>query len=132
MSQQNMKSKSESYIVIKDWMVSKLGLKGVELIIYAIIFGFSQDGQNFYTASTKYLTFWTDKTKETCLNALRSLRLKNLINRRKVHVSKGLTKPSYYLCDYWATITRFPAADQEKILNNWANFSTAYFPKPDE
>ena len=76
MSQQNMKSKSESYIVIKDWMVSKLGLK--------------------------------------------------------VHVSKGLTKPSYYLCDYWATITRFPAADQEKILNNWANFSTAYFPKPDE
>lgn len=132
MSEKNMKSESDSYIVIKNWMVSKLGLKGVELIIYAIIFGFSQDGQNCYTSSTKYLCFWTGKSKETCLNALKSLRNKNLIARRKRNVSYGPVKPTYYVCDYWATITRFPTDAQEKILNNWANFSTVFFHKPDE
>jgi len=132
MSQQNAKSHKGSYIVLQDWMVDKLGLKGVELVIYAIIYGFSQDGMNYFTSSTKYLSFWTGKTKETCLNALRSLRLKNLIDRRKVHVSKGQIKPAYYLCDYWATITRFPADAQEKILNNWSSFSSGYFPPNSE
>ena len=34
--------KSENYITIQGWMVTELKLKGNELLIYALIFGFTQ------------------------------------------------------------------------------------------
>lgn len=121
-----------SYVVLQDWMIEKLRLSGLELIVYAIIYGFSQNGLNCFTSTTRYLTFWTGKTKETCLKILKSLRQKNLIARKKKHVAKIGSKPTYYLCDYWATITRFPEESQERILNDWSKNSTVLFPQTDE
>ena len=37
------------YFSIQAWMVTKLKLKTVERDCYAIIFGYSQDGESFYT-----------------------------------------------------------------------------------
>lgn len=121
-----------SYVVLQNWMIEKLKLSGLELIVYAIIYGFSQNGINCFTSTTKYLTFWTGKTKETCLKILKSLRNKKLIARKKKHVSQVGAKPAYFLCDYWATITRYPEDAQETILNNWSKFSTALFPQADD
>ena len=36
------KKLNDNYIVIQSWMVSELGLKGNQLIIYALVYGFSQ------------------------------------------------------------------------------------------
>ena len=35
---------NENYILITGWMVNELKLKGSELFVYALIYGFSQDG----------------------------------------------------------------------------------------
>ena len=35
--------KNENYLVIQGWMITELKLKGNELLIYAIIYGFSQN-----------------------------------------------------------------------------------------
>lgn len=34
--------KNENYLVIQGWMITELKLKGNELLIYAIIYGFSR------------------------------------------------------------------------------------------
>jgi hypothetical protein len=47
--------KNENYINIQGWMVNQLGLKGNKLTLYALIYGFSQDGENEYKASFKYI-----------------------------------------------------------------------------
>lgn len=39
----NKKIKPNSYYSIQYWMINELGLKGLELSIYAIIYGFSRD-----------------------------------------------------------------------------------------
>ena len=57
--------KDENYINIQGWMVTKLGLKGNALLIYAIIYGFSQDGESMYTGTQGYLADWTSSSKET-------------------------------------------------------------------
>ena len=44
-----------AYIVIQDWMSDDLGLKGNDLLVYAIIFGFSQDGESRFTGNLNYL-----------------------------------------------------------------------------
>ena len=43
-----------AYIVIQDWMISDLQLKGNELLTYALIYGFSQDGESEFKGSLKY------------------------------------------------------------------------------
>lgn len=129
-SKHNSKPSFGSYITIQTWMVSKLELKGDELLIFAIIYGFSQDGISSYKGSTRYLSFWTGKSKETVLKNLKSLRMKKLIERKKKPTSKA--NLNRYLCDYWATISRFPQEEREKIINNWSNFSACIFPQEDE
>jgi hypothetical protein len=48
--------KNENYIQIQGWMINDLGLRGNELILYAIIFGFSQDGESQYFGSQRYIS----------------------------------------------------------------------------
>ena len=47
--------KNENYINIQGWMIKELKLKSNELILYAIIYGFSQDGQSEYYGSVRYI-----------------------------------------------------------------------------
>lgn len=73
------KVNSDGYINIQGWMVSELGLKGNELLIYAIIYGFSQDGESKFTGSLQYLADWTNSTKQGVQKVLKSLLEKQLL-----------------------------------------------------
>lgn len=48
--------KNENYITIQGWMVNELGLSGCELLCYALIYGFSQDGESWFCGSRKYIS----------------------------------------------------------------------------
>ena len=70
---------NSNYIQIQGWMVKELHLKGNELLIYALIYGFSQDGQSKFTGSLSYIADWISSSKQTVINTLKSLEEKNLI-----------------------------------------------------
>lgn len=55
------------------WMRTKLNLKGVALEIFAIIYGFSQDGESKFTGSINYLCEWTGVSRPTVINTLKGL-----------------------------------------------------------
>lgn len=96
--------KKDNHIQICGWMLSDLGLKGNELIIYAIIFGFSQlEGQTFY-GSLGYLAEWTNSTKQGVLKALKSLMEKGYIEKKE-YVENNVKR-----CEYWAS-------EQSRVLN---------------
>ena len=59
----NKKIKPNSYYSIQYWMINELGLKGLELSIYAIIYGFSRDHCGAFTGSRSYLADFTNSTK---------------------------------------------------------------------
>lgn len=54
-----------NYITIQSWMRTDLKLSGNELIVYAIIYGFSQNKQGEFTGSVQYLADWVGCTKRT-------------------------------------------------------------------
>lgn len=68
-----------NYYQISGWMINRLNLKGNELQAYAIIYGFTQDGQNWYTGSLAYLSDWLNCSSRTCINILASLVEKGLL-----------------------------------------------------
>lgn len=77
------KVKEENFINISGWMVTRLGLKGNELLVYAIIYGFSQDDETRFTGSLQYLADWTNSTKQSCIKCLKSLAEKGYITKHE-------------------------------------------------
>lgn len=80
--------RSDNFINIQGWMVKELELKGNELIIFAIIYGFSQDGISKFTGSLTYLAEWTNSTKQGVLKALNNLQKKELICKKEIIKNK--------------------------------------------
>lgn len=76
--------KDENFYQVQGWMINRLKLKGVALSIYAIIYGFSQDGENEYTGSLQYLCeFCGGVSKPTVIKALKELVEQKYIYRRE-------------------------------------------------
>lgn len=65
------------------WMIKYLKLKGGELTIFAIIFGFSQDEASEFFGSLGYLEAFTSLSRPTVVAALDSLEKKGYIKRRE-------------------------------------------------
>ena len=84
----------KNYIVIQSFMVSELGLKGNELLIYAIIFGFSQTTGQAFNGSLTYLESWTNSTRHTVISSLKSLVEKGLIDKEEQTIN-GVKYCSY-------------------------------------
>lgn len=81
------KINDDTYFQIWGFMVNRLGLKGIELNIYAIIYGFSQDNGSEFTGSLQYLCDFTGATKPTIIKALKTLLEKGLIIRREENIN---------------------------------------------
>lgn len=85
---ENMSIKNECFITVQGWMVNDLQLKGNELLVYAIIYGFSQDENCKFTGSLQYLADWTNSTKQGVIKCLKSLLEKGLIVKQSLMVNK--------------------------------------------
>lgn len=48
----------KKYLNIQGWMVDELGLRGEELMVYAIVYGFSQDGEGWFYGGRSYIQKW--------------------------------------------------------------------------
>lgn len=90
------KVKDDSNFKIHGWMVTQLKLKGNELLIYAIIYSFSQNnnGDGIFNASTAYLCEWTGLSQRAVINCLIRLIENNLII--KIEDNSLKRKPSVY------------------------------------
>ena len=74
-----MKLNDSTYFIIQSWMVNKLKLKTTERDVFAIIYGFSQDGQSEFYGSLSYISELTGYSKNSICTALKNLTEKNLI-----------------------------------------------------
>lgn len=76
--------KDENYIVIQGWMINNLKLKGNELTIYALIYGYSQDGDNRYRGNFGTIAEDTNISRPAVMKNINKLVEKNYIFMNKV------------------------------------------------
>lgn len=72
----------ENYYTIHGWQKNRLQLKGIKRDIFAIIYGFSQDGECEFTGSIKYFEEWLDVSRPTIIKALQDLTESGFISKR--------------------------------------------------
>lgn len=78
----------ENYYQITGWMLNRLGLKGVQLNVYAIIYGFSQDGETEFQGCVQYLCDACGvSSRNTIRVALNELVEKGYILRREEYIN---------------------------------------------
>lgn len=61
------------YYTVFRWFKDELGLKKTERDIYAVIYGYSKNGQNTYNSTAKYLADITDTSRSTVMRVLNDL-----------------------------------------------------------
>ena len=74
-----MEIRHSNYITIQGWMVTQLKLKGIELVAFAVIYGFSQVDGQVYNGNYNYIAKWCNCTKRSVITALQELEKKNLV-----------------------------------------------------
>lgn len=84
----------DNYIVIQGWMLTELKLAGNNLLTFAIINGFCQDGESEFTGSINYLCKWLNCSRPTVMKSLKELCENGLIIKTAV-VLNGVTFNRY-------------------------------------
>lgn len=85
MAEKASRIRDENYFQISGWMLNKLKLKGIALEVFAIVYGFSQDGSSRFTGSIQYLCDFTGTSKPTVMKALKELTDKEYLIKTEIN-----------------------------------------------
>jgi DNA-binding MarR family transcriptional regulator len=122
----NMKVEDTNYLTIQGWMRTKLNLTGNDLLVYAIIYGATQDGESKFTGSLQYLADWCGATKQGIQKNLKNLLDKGLIKKESRDFN-GMTLVAYYTTELHtlqlSCINNISSISNTNILNNSNNIN---------
>ena len=79
--------KSENFIVIQGWMCNELQLKGNDLLVYALIYGFSQDGESMFNGGRNYIAKTFNISLPTVDKSLNNLIEQGLIEKISTEIN---------------------------------------------
>lgn len=83
----NMANIQNNYITIQGWMATDLKLKSNDLLVFALIFGFCQDGESEFSGSINYICEWLNCSRPTVSKSLDNLVELGLIEKRTIFVN---------------------------------------------
>jgi DNA-binding Lrp family transcriptional regulator len=85
---------NSNYVTIQGWMVNELKLKGNELILFALIYGFCQDIESEFKGSLSYISKTLSCSRTTSINLIKKLVDAQLIVKEVQYIS-NLNLPRY-------------------------------------
>ena len=90
--------RKDGYVVVQPWMVTDYNLNGNKLLIYALIWGFSQDEQSCFYGSVSYIVEYFKLSKRAVLNLLAELEKDGLIRKWTEPVNGRPPRQRMYGC----------------------------------
>ena len=117
--------KSENYVIIQGWMCNELQLKGNDLLVFALIYGFSQDGVSMFSGGRQYIADTFNISKPTVDKALQNLISMDYIIKYPsadfVHTDSYATNIGVVKKLYEGSKETLPGGSKETLLNNISN-----------
>lgn len=92
--------KDENFYTVLGWMLNVLELKSNELIVFAIIYSFSQDGESEFTGSLSYMQDFANISPQTAVTLLKKLTDKEYITKREYYMKDSLVKRVAYKVNF--------------------------------
>lgn len=111
----NTKVKNENFVVIQGYMINEMKLKGNELLVYAIINGFSQEENQVFNGSLQYLADWTNSTKQGVIKNLKSLAEKGYIGKNE-KIINGVKFCEYYVTKFKGVVNKVEQGSKQSLI----------------
>jgi len=92
--------RDENFYTVLGWMLNVLELKSNELIVFAIVYSFSQDGESEFTGSLKFLQDFANINHQTAVTTLKKLTDKGYITRREYYMEGSMIKRVAYKTNF--------------------------------
>lgn len=108
---------SDNYIVIQGWMCNELELKGNDLLVYALINGFTQDGKSKYYGGRQYIANTFNISLPTVDKVLQNLINTDLIIKEPCK-TQAETDVYYINISSKETLLGKNISSKETLLNN--------------
>jgi hypothetical protein len=89
----------ERFIIVRDWMIGGLGLSGFDLLIYALINGYSQANSGSYHGSLQDTADWVGCTRRTAIDSFKYLIRVGLVRSFKYTDENGQRRVAYMAVD---------------------------------
>ncbi len=86
---ENRNINNDNYVLLQGWMINELGLKDIEVTVYAVIFGASHNEGQYYDGNIDYISEWLSVDNDTVLRTIKSLIEKGLIGVNSCYDSRG-------------------------------------------
>jgi hypothetical protein len=84
----------DTFVTVQGWMVTILNLKGLELLGFALVYGFTQDGKSWFSGSLSYVEKWLNCSRPTVIQTLDRLTAKEWIIKAEAQ-QKGVDTNRY-------------------------------------
>lgn len=78
----------QNYLVILGWMRSRLGLSGNDLLVYALVYGMTQEESAWFFGGASYIVKWTGTSTKTVYSTLKGLVERGLLLKREVEENR--------------------------------------------
>lgn len=111
---------NNNYITIQGWMRTELDLKGNDLLVYAIIYGFSQTDSQRFTGGLQYLADWCGATKQGIMKNLNNLLERELIQKEE-RIVNNIKLVDYYTTQLHTPLNSVAYPIQLSLTNNIDN-----------
>ena len=85
----NSNINNDNYVLLQGWMINELGLKDIEVTVYAVIYGASHNEGQYYDGNIVYISEWLSVDNDTVLRTIKSLIEKGLIGVNSCYDSRG-------------------------------------------
>lgn len=81
--------KDSDFIIKQGWMVTKLHLRGMSLELYALVYGYTKDGETWYETNIANIVEWLVASESTVHRHLRELVESGYILRRQTGLGRS-------------------------------------------
>lgn len=84
-------NKNDQFTVVYGWMSTELGLTPAQVLIYAVIYGFSRHGEDvWFNGTAKYLADFCGVSQRTVFGALKEMVEKGILEKRTIVTPLGV------------------------------------------
>ena len=114
----------EQFVKIEQWMSDdELGLSLAEMVVFAIIYGFTQGKDGKCIASAEYLAQKTRLKSRQVYNVLQSLEQKGLISKKQIRMNNTNRCEYVATLDHYAKIAECPESIMQKLHDDTAKIA---------
>ena len=80
--------KKSYFFTIQDWMVQDLKLRGADLLVFAVIYGFTQGAQGIFSGTGHYIAYITGLSRQSVVRSLDVLVSKQYVQKNVIKAYK--------------------------------------------